>query len=253
MTLLLFKLFSAPALILAVTLVGRRYGQAVAGWLVALPLTSGPVAVLLAIEHGPRFAQQAAEGSLTGTIAQPCYAATYAWLARRGHGWTVGTLAASVVFFAAGALSLRLDLGVLGTTLAGIAAIIAALIVIGRPAPPERPTATPRWDLPLRMTIAGALVAGLTSIAQAIGPDRVGLIATFPAFIVVLSAFAHGFEGADAARGLMRGLMMGLYGFGAFFVAFAALVARAGTAVAFCAAVILSLTVHGIALTLMRR
>ncbi len=44
------KLVASPLLIWAASLVGRRWGQAVAGWLVGLPLTSGPVARIQAVD-----------------------------------------------------------------------------------------------------------------------------------------------------------------------------------------------------------
>ncbi|MFO1284439.1 MAG: hypothetical protein U1F51_18620 [Burkholderiales bacterium] len=253
MTLVLFKLFTAPVLILVASLVARRFGPAIAGWLVALPLTSGPVAALLAVEHGPRFAQLAAEGSLTGMAAQACYAATYGHLARRGHRWIVCSAAAAVAFVVAGALLIGLHLGIGGGAILAGAALLAALHAIGRPAAPPRDTATPHWDLPLRMAIAGALVASLTTIAEVIGPDRAGLMSTFPVFILVLSAFAHQREGPEAARALVRGLVMGLFGFGAFFVTVAVLATRAETAVVFGVATLANLAVHGVALRLLRR
>lgn len=42
------KLVVTPLLIGGVTLAGRRWGEHMGGWLVALPLTSGPVASFLA-------------------------------------------------------------------------------------------------------------------------------------------------------------------------------------------------------------
>jgi len=41
---LALKLTITPFLILAASLASRRWGEAVGGWLVGLPLTSGPVA-----------------------------------------------------------------------------------------------------------------------------------------------------------------------------------------------------------------
>jgi hypothetical protein len=35
------------------TFTARRFGPAVCGWLIGLPLTCGPVALFLALEHGP--------------------------------------------------------------------------------------------------------------------------------------------------------------------------------------------------------
>src|SRR5215470_9386975 len=99
MTVLLFKLFTTPTLIVIATLVSRRFGQATGGWLVGLPLTSGPIAIFLAIDHGPRFAQLAAAGSLEGTVAQAFFATTYARLARDRH-WPICLLGASAAFLA---------------------------------------------------------------------------------------------------------------------------------------------------------
>ena len=95
MIILLFKLLATPALILIATLVSRRFGQATGGWLVGLPLTSGPIAVFLAIEHGPRFSQLAAAGSLEGTVGQAFFATAYAGLARRWN-WPMCLLGATI-------------------------------------------------------------------------------------------------------------------------------------------------------------
>jgi hypothetical protein len=43
------KVAVTPALITAATLAGRRWGEAVGGWFVALPLTSGPVLFMVAL------------------------------------------------------------------------------------------------------------------------------------------------------------------------------------------------------------
>src|SRR5262245_7751273 len=40
---LLLKLLVTPAIVLGASLAGRVWGQSIGGWLVALPLTSGPV------------------------------------------------------------------------------------------------------------------------------------------------------------------------------------------------------------------
>jgi len=44
---LALKLVATPTLILLATLAGRRFGNAIGGWVVALPLTSGPIALFL--------------------------------------------------------------------------------------------------------------------------------------------------------------------------------------------------------------
>ena len=66
---LVFKLVITPMLLLAATLAVRRWGEAIGGLLVGMPLTSGPISVFLALEHGSAFAAQATAGSLVATAA----------------------------------------------------------------------------------------------------------------------------------------------------------------------------------------
>jgi len=62
----LLKLIVTPALIGLASLAGRKWGHAISGWLVALPLTTGPIVFFLAVSHGPAFAAETAAGILTG-------------------------------------------------------------------------------------------------------------------------------------------------------------------------------------------
>src|SRR5215468_9822627 len=97
MTVLLFKLLTTPTLILVATMVSRRFGQSTGGWLVGLPLTSGPIALFVAIEQGARFSQLAAAGAVQGTVAQAFFATVYVGLAR-GWNWAICLLGASISF-----------------------------------------------------------------------------------------------------------------------------------------------------------
>src|SRR5215475_13001183 len=92
------KAIVTPVLIGGASLAGRRYGHHVGGWLVALPLTSGPVAFFLATDHGLRFAAGAAVGMLAGTASQVAFALAYRARASGGAG---RALAAGCAAFAA--------------------------------------------------------------------------------------------------------------------------------------------------------
>jgi len=252
MIILLFKLLATPALILIATLVSRRFGQATGGWLVGLPLTSGPIAVFLAIEHGPRFSQLAAAGSLEGTVGQAFFATAYAGLARRWN-WPMCLLGATIAFLASGVFLVELKLPI-----SALVALACGSLAVGqqliheRVAPAVRAEA-PRWDLPVRMAVAAALVLLVTSVAAAIGPDLSGVAATFPLFAIVLAVFAHRHQGSHAARSVMRGLLLGLFGFVGFFVAVSLLVTRIGLVSAFGTAHLVNLVIHGDAYLILRR
>lgn len=65
---LLLKLLLTPALIAAASLAGRQWGQAVSGWFVGLPLTSGPIAFFVALDQGVGFAAATALGALAAAL-----------------------------------------------------------------------------------------------------------------------------------------------------------------------------------------
>src|SRR6266498_517593 len=98
MYLLAIKLILAPVLIATATLIGRRWGHGVSGWIAALPLTSAPVSFIFAIQYGPGFAAQAAIGTLAGLISVSAFCFVYCRLARRNQ-WLVCIVLAVIAFF----------------------------------------------------------------------------------------------------------------------------------------------------------
>jgi hypothetical protein len=71
MGLLALKPAITPLLILTSSLAGRYWGEAVGGWLIGLPLTSGAVAFILALQQGPEFVARLSLGSLAGVLPLP--------------------------------------------------------------------------------------------------------------------------------------------------------------------------------------
>src|SRR3990172_8862369 len=94
---LVLKLVVTPLLIAAATLVARRWGPGVDGWLALLPLTSAPLSVLLSLDQGPEFAAAAVVGTLLGLAALAVFCLAYGWAGRRG-GWA-GSAAAGLGVF----------------------------------------------------------------------------------------------------------------------------------------------------------
>lgn len=134
-----------------------------------------------------------------------------------------------------------------------IGCLVAGLALLGRPAETAAEVAIPRWDLPLRIAAATALVLLITSIASVIGPDLSGLAAAFPLFATVLGVFAHRHYSGPAARSAMRGLLLGLFGFAGFFATVSLLVTRTDVATAFTAALAVTLLIQGATLLVLRR
>jgi len=111
----------------------------------------------------------------------------------------------------------------------------------------------PHWDLPARMIVATGLVFALTELAPAFGARLSGLLATYPLFGAVLAAFAHQLSGAAAAERVLRGLLIGLFGFTGFFLLLTLAIERVGIAAAFAAATVLALAIQGGSLWALRR
>jgi hypothetical protein len=82
-TTLILKLFLVPLLIWAVTLAGRKWGPAVAGWLSAFPIVSGPILLIISLERGSAFAAHAAGATLLAVLAMMVFSLSYAWASAR--------------------------------------------------------------------------------------------------------------------------------------------------------------------------
>lgn len=243
MLVLALKLLLAPGLVVASTLAGRRWGPALTGTLVALPVVAGPILLVAHLEHGPAFSAAAARSALLGLVSLAVFAVVFARLA--GHVPWPGTLALGwVACLAADVLLVRWHVGPalgLAAALLGCAVGTALLPrstspVAGAPAP-----RAPWWDLPARAAATAGLVLAVTGAAAALGPALTGVLAPFPVASSVVAAFVLAQHGVAATVATLRGLLRGLVGFAVFCAAVAVLADRAPVAVTFGVALVLSL------------
>ena len=188
------------------------------------------MAFFLALDHGGGFAAAVAVGSLAGALAEGAFCLAYGHLARRGPAVALG--AACAAFAVVGLILQRLTLPLAALAPLVFVTLAAALRLMPAGSAPVDPAPPPRWDLPARMTITTALVVGLTAVAPVLGPRPSGLLATFPLYAAILTVFAHR-AGPGPAVQVLRGLLLGLFSFAAFFVALGALLERVGVAAAF--------------------
>jgi hypothetical protein len=248
----LLKVLLAPALILLATLAGRRWGPAVGGWLAGLPLTSGPVSFILALEQGPEFAARAALGTLFGLVSLAVFCLAYGVAARRLE-WG-GCLATALGGFSLSTLALRDAILPTGLAFAIVCAVLAGVgAVMAGGEPPRPPRRLLPADLGIRMGLAALLVLGLTSAAAALGPALAGSLSPIPVFGALLAVFAHRDQGATAAVQLLRGMVLGSFGFATFMLMVAGLLDRMGVGPTYALASAGALGVHGLTLSVVRR
>ena len=256
---LVAKLALTPAIVVATTLVGRRFGGAVSGWLVGLPLMSGPITLFFAVEQGKQFAARASVGSLSGTLAEAGFCLGWAQVARRAP-WPVALAAGSASFAVVGLAaellpldpSLPVPLGPLA--LVSLLFLVAALRLLPRLKLELRDEVLPpRWELPARAIVATVLLLLLTGLATVLGARLSGLLTVYPLYTVVLAAFAHAHEGEAGAVQVLRGLLMGLYSFVCFYLVLALVLPAASVIASFAVALAAALGVQGSSLLALRR
>jgi hypothetical protein len=117
--------------------------------------------------------------------------------------------------------------------LAPAALVLALFVLPAFPARTETSVRPPRWDLPARAIITAGVVL---------------LLAVYPAYSAILASFALRLEGRAAAIGLLRGLLVGLFSFAAFYSLLAFLLPHTGTGGAFAAAIAAAVMVQGVSL-----
>lgn len=239
---LLLKLTLVPLLIYGVTLAGRRWGPAVAGWMSAFPIVAGPILLTLTLEQGAPFAATAAEGTLTAVLAILVFTLAYAWAAAR-HGMLGSMLCALAAYAVAVALLQRVELPLL----ARFGLVIAALAVTPRLFPPAGTDASPKGtgsDLAWRMLAGAVLVLTVTYGATLLGPRLSGFFAMFPVMSTVLVGFSHVQSGPAFAVSLLRGMVTGYYAFAVFCTVLAVALRAQPVGVAFVAAFFCALAVQ---------
>jgi hypothetical protein len=248
---LLFKIFLAPVLIALVSLAGRKWGPGISGWLLGLPLNSGPILLFLVLQEGRQFASAAAVGSLVGIIAWAAFGLVYAYCCTRLPWWTC-TLAGWAAYTLVALPLLRLHLSLLWSFGTVIVALAAMLAVFPRPVYSDLRLPRRKYELWLRMITATAMVVSLTAIAKTLGPLRSGILSAFPAYTTILAVFNHQHSAASAVL-VLRGVTMGLFTAATFFLVLSSSLVRTGTVFSFSLALAAAGVVQAGTLVLVRR
>jgi hypothetical protein len=252
MDIFVLKLILAPLIIGSASLAGRKWGPAVSGWIVGMPLTSGPVLFFVALSHDAAFAANAALGVISGGLSLVSYALTYAWLATKFR-WPVAILGSLTVFAISTTLLQNFTFPLWPIFLVMVAAIGLGLFLMPREDVEPGETQPGPWDIPARIFIGTSFILLLTGIAPLIGSRLTGLLTTIPLYVTILSIFAHRHQGPAAAAHVLRGLLYGMFAFAGFFIVLSVLIEKNSLGVAFGSAILTALLVQGTTLLILRK
>ena len=252
MPILALKLVLTPVLIGGASLAARRWGPAIGGWLVSLPLTSGPVTFFLALDRGTSFSATSAVGSLMGLMAIAGLTLAFAvGLTRSGP--RAGILLAVAVFGTIGVLVQPVLDAPPWVLFLGVVGSLGAALRLLPPSGARRAAAEhPLWDLPARVAIGTALVVGITAVAPLLGPHTSGVVSTFPVYVSILTLFTHRLEGLPGALDVLRGLLVGRFGTAAFLLILSVGLVPMGIGPAFVLAMAFTLVIQAVALRSVR-
>ncbi len=251
-SILAIELISVPIFIYAVSIAARRWGPSVGGWIVSLPVSSGPVLFFLALEQGYSFASRAAQGTMMGLISVSMSCFVYSKLSFK-VSWQVSLAVSWVTFFVVGLL-----LDFLSTPLVWSFVIVvgfSSMIWIVSPSG-ELSCARPKtlaWEIPARMLVATTLVLIITASASGLGPQLSGLLTPFPIYATVLAVFIHKFDGAAQCALFLRGVIFGFFTTAIFFFTIASIIVQVGLLPAFGLAMLAAIISHSVLFYVLRR
>lgn len=248
---LLFKIILAPVLIGLVSLAGRRWGPGVAGWLLGVPLNSGPLLFFLLLEQGHGFTAEAARASLLGILAWSAFCITYAFCCVR-MSWWWSTLAGWIVWVVVALGILSMSVNVVWAFVLVVLALATVLLTFPDASQGDSVSAQPQQDLWLRMITASVMVVTLTALAKMLGPTRSGVLGSFPAYTTILAVFTQR-HGTAATVRVLKGVTVGLYTAATFFLVLSLLLMHLGGALSFVLAAGAGLVVQACSLVWVRR
>ena len=240
---LLVKMLSAATIVVIATTAAERLGPFWGAIIASLPVSAGPIYVLLALDHDAEFIAQGALASLVASIGTGLYMLCLAVLCPR-----LPTLASIGI-----GLSIWLALGMLARMpewdlpAAAVANIGVNLLCMWltrslRNRPPPKPGIRRWYDIPLRALLVAALVAVVTTISATIGPSATGFAAVFPIVMTSLTLIMQSRAGGDAVATIMASSFLPMIGFSGCLIAVHVMTPLAGNTLGLLSGLAASLT-----------
>lgn len=239
----LFRILLAPLAVVGGTLAQRRFGDAISGLILGLPLTSLPLLWLVAIQHGTAFAASMIGALLVGSIAE----AVVLWLHAR---LTLHFSPALALVGAVGAFALAaeaVNLLKLSAVLAGLLTAVgfAAALYWWPVSHSDTPMSPARSRLWLRVTLSAVFTVVLVSLAGRLGPVLSGLVDALPAMSLMMAFMTHQDHGSGASTRFLHGVTRGSFSYLAAMLVLAELLRTGNLLLAFSAALCAALIVQG--------
>ncbi|MBL8201501.1 MAG: hypothetical protein JNK40_11055 [Chromatiales bacterium] len=243
MLILILKLLLVPSLLATVTVIARRWGPNVAGWVGSFPIVAGPVLLVITLEQGAAFGARAAGAAVAGIAPTMFFVVLYAYLSVRFRWWQA-VLMGYLGWAVAVALLARAPAGLGVSAAIGCAGLALAMALVRPPPGPPLPQKPSRLELPARMLVGVLLTFVTSALAAAFGPRLAGYAAIFPLVASIVASFSHALHGRDPAVRFLAGMCRGMWSVAAFALVLALLLPRVGVAPAFLGSLAATAVLH---------
>ncbi|MGE0768420.1 MAG: hypothetical protein AB7L90_18335 [Hyphomicrobiaceae bacterium] len=217
---LLLRMGLVALFVVLVALIAERLGPFLGGMVASLPLYTGPVYLLLALEHDASYIEAATVTSLAICGANPVLVLVYALLARSHGAWiSIGTALAA--WAACGVYVQAQEWSLVGAVLFDIPIYVVALWLARSFTRGVAIRSSPRrWsDLVLRALIVASLTGAVIVISRHVPPAVTGVLSVTPILMTSLVLVMHPRVGGAATAALLAHTLGGLVG---MVIAFAA-------------------------------
>lgn len=210
---LMLRMGLVAMFVVVVALLAERLGAFLGAMVASLPLYTGPIYLMLALEHDADYLVASTLGSLAICGATPVYALAYCVAARR-HG-TLVSLAAALSAWTLCAAIVQAIRWSLIEALLFVAPIYAVSVPLARGFTRGiaiRAAKRGRFDLLLRAVMCGGLAGVVIAVSRVLPPQATGVLSVVPILMTSLVLVLQPRIGGPATAALMAHTLGGLVG-----------------------------------------
>lgn len=210
---LALRMIIVALFVVMVALIAERLGPFLGAMVASLPLYTGPVYLLLALEHEPAYISAATVTSVAICGANPVLVLIYALLARSRNVFV--SLGGGLAGWIGCALVIRSQTWSLAEAVLFVAPIYAVSVWLAqdftrgtvlRRAEPRRS------DLVLRAAMVALLTGGVVVASRHVPPEVTGILSVVPILMTSLVLVLHPRVGGPATAALLAHTLGGLVG-----------------------------------------
>lgn len=207
------KMAVTAGFVIAATVIAERAGAFIGSLIVTLPISTGPAYVFLALDHDPDFVARAALTSVANNVPTVIYTVIFVFLAQRFSAlvsvatglliWTIATVLLNLTTWT-----------LLPAIVLNVVFVAYFFFVVRRFREAPMPKLPLRWtELLLRAVIVSVLIAAVVTLSFTIGPEKTGILASFPATFTSTMFILQRRVGGPATAAVMAHSLIGLLGF----------------------------------------